>query len=159
VHFALETCAMIARIAEWLGLAGLYLFFAGQPSTPEITVALLAAAGVTLYRARLLRRARAFRVEPRLWLAAVPGLSGALMRDAALVGAALLRALGGGEMSHGRFMQAPLADRPADPVARGRRAFAILAGSLAPNSYVVALSRPEARITMHRLAGAGPEEP
>ena len=150
---------MIARIAEWLGLAGLYLFFAGQPSTPEIAVALLAAACVTLYRARLLRRARAFRIEPRLWLAAVPSLSGALLRDAARVGAALLRALGRNEMLHGRFTQAPLHDLTADPVARGRRAFAIFAGSLAPNSYVVALSRPAARITAHRLAGAGRRKP
>ncbi len=150
---------MIARIAEWLGLAGLYLFFAGQPSAPEITVALLAAACVVLYRARLLRRARAFRIEPRLWLAAIPGLLGALVHDAAQVGAMLLRALGRSEMSRGRFTRIPLRDLTADPIARGRRTFAIFAGSLAPNSYVVTLSRPAARITVHRLAGAGRRQP
>jgi hypothetical protein len=149
---------MSARAAEWLALAGLYLFFAGQPSTPEIVVALLAAACVILYRARLLRRARPLKVEPRLWLAAIPGLSGALVRDAARVGAVLISALGRRGAAHGRFTQMPLRDPTTDPIARGRRAFAIFAGSLAPNSYVVTLSRPAARITAHRLAGSGRRE-
>jgi hypothetical protein len=146
---------MIARAAEWLALAGLYLLLVGQAPLPEGVAAAAAAGLVIAYRVFLLRRARAVAVGARPWLAAVPGMAWSLARDAVLVGFALAGALGRRDAPLGGFTEAPLAERTADPAARGRRALAVFAGSLAPNSYVVALSRPEARMISHRLAGGG----
>jgi hypothetical protein len=143
---------MIARAAEWLALAGLYLFFVGKASLPEGLVAALAAGLVILYRMRLLRCARPMAVEARLWLAALPGMAWSLARDAVLVGFALIGALCRRDVPHSGFTETPLADR----AARGRRALTVFAGSIAPDRYVVALSRPAARVIAHRLAGGGP---
>ncbi|HZU91846.1 MAG TPA: hypothetical protein VE993_21520 [Stellaceae bacterium] len=146
---------MIARAAEWLALAGLYLLLVGQAPLAEGVAAAAAAGLVIVYRVFLLRRVRAVAVEARLWLMAVPGMAWSLARDAVLVGLALSGALCRREVPLGGFTAAPLADRTSDPAARGRRALAVFAGSLAPNRYVVALSRPRARMISHRFAGGG----
>ncbi|HJU15541.1 MAG TPA: hypothetical protein VJ770_03650 [Stellaceae bacterium] len=147
---------MIARAAEWLALAGLYLLFAGQASLPEGMAAVAAAGLVILCRICLLRVARPIAVEARPCLAALPSMAWSLLRDPILVGLALIGALWRGDVPASGFAVAPLADRTADPAARGRRALAVFAGSVAPNRYVAALSRPAARMISHRLAGGGP---
>jgi hypothetical protein len=146
---------MIARAAEWLALAGLYLLLVGQAPLAEGIAAAAAAGLVIICRMVLLRRVRAVAVEVRLWLTALPGMAWSLVRDAVLVGFALAGALCRRDAPLGGFIEAPLADRTADPAARGRRALAAFAGSLAPNRYVVALSRPRARMISHRLAAGG----
>lgn len=146
---------MIARVAEWLALVALYLLFAGTASLPEGMAAVAAAGFVIFYRICLLRVARPLAVEPRPWLAALPGTAWSLVRDPALVGIALLGALWRGEAPSSGFIATPFLDQGSDPAARGRRALTVLAGSVAPNRYIVALSWPAARMISHCLAGGG----
>lgn len=146
---------MIARAAEWLALVGLYLLFAGTVSLPEGMAAVAAAGFAILCRIGLLHVARPLAVETRPWLAALPGTAWSLVRDPVLVGSALLGALWRGEAPASGFIATPLLDRGGDPAARGRRALAVLAGSVAPNRYILVLSWPAARVISHRLAGGG----
>jgi hypothetical protein len=116
---------MFAAFA-WIGLAALYLLFAGQVSRNEIIAGLGASLAAALYALVSHRTARA-PLRLRLnWLRVVASAARSLIVDAARVGAAMVR----GEPGRLTSREAPREDA-------GPRAVSVLALSVAPNSFVV----------------------
>ncbi len=144
--------APIMAVANTVAGFGLYLLFAGQVSTSELATGAgvaVAAAGWTL----------AARAGHGRWLAvgadhlapwgrALAELPWATLRTAGALVAALF----------GRAPQseaAPFVHGPADAAAdNGRRATAVLAASLAPDSFVVRTPQGEDRALIHRIVPA-----
>ena len=85
----------------------------------------------------------------RRWLQAIVGLAGATIRT----GGALLAVIA--KRASPRTDVSSFVHGPADePGANGRRATAVLAASLAPDSFVVRTPADENRVLIHRLAPA-----
>ncbi|WGR93119.1 hypothetical protein MTX26_24945 [Bradyrhizobium sp. ISRA443] len=137
---------------RWAALSGLYLAFSGQISVAEVTAGLLAALLATSY-VMLVRHMtdRAFSIPapPR---AVVAQAARALVVDVFRVGAVLARAPFSGQ--NGRFVREPAALSHDGPSAAGGRAIAIIAASIAPNSYVIDAKRDT--LELHRLADVSP---
>ena len=135
---------MIAASVVWVTLAGAYLLLAGQVSRNEIIAGLGASVTAAVYAAVAHRTVDA-PLRLRLpWLRVILTVLRDLAVDTVRVGAALFSAKPGA-LSHRK----PRAGEMADP---GRRAVAILALSVAPNSFVVRAE--DDAMLMHRLAGS-----
>jgi hypothetical protein len=136
--------SMIFGIVAWIGLAATYLLFAGQVSRNEVIAGLGASLLAAAY-AVVAHRTTDAKLRLRLpWLRVIGGVATDLVVDTIGVGATLVRPRAG-----------DLSRRPL-PVQPGRRAVAILAASVAPNSYVVGTDRDA--MVMHRLAASGGTE-
>ena len=142
---------------------GLYLVFAGQASGTEIAAG-LPAAGLVAAFAWLQHRGQAPRIGLRgPWHRIVLAASAALAKDSVRVAGVLLRAIvspkGTVAGTIGRQPFHPGSGRAADA---GRRGLVTLAGSFAPNGFVLDIPPSvilgEADILlMHRLAPSPPE--
>jgi multisubunit Na+/H+ antiporter MnhE subunit len=116
---------MVAAVA-WVGLAALYLLFAGQVSRNEIIAGLGASVLAALYAAVARHVAKA-KLRLRLhWPRIAASVLRSLVVDTAKVGVALLRCEPGLLTSR---------EQPAQDA--GQRAVTVLAVSVAPNSFVV----------------------
>jgi hypothetical protein len=129
----------------------LYLLFAGQVSASEAGTGLVLAVAATIW-AWLIRRCsdRTFEGGPehlRVWGRALGGLPGATWRTGLALGRA---ALAGG--SPGLALRHPFRYGPVeDGRDRARRASAVLAASLAPDSFVIRLERERDEVLVHTL--------
>jgi hypothetical protein len=141
----------------WLVSLATYLLLAGQVSKSEIAVGVVLASGATGWYL-LLRHCSTRRFAPTaehlsVWLRTLLKLVPATLRT----GAVLVRvaALGG---SPGTVRAVPFADGELDdPVQRARRATAILAASLAPDSFVVRANHGKGQALIHSIIGGTPE--
>ncbi len=145
--------APIMALANAVAAFGLYLLFAGQVSRSEVwTGAVLALAMVgwrLVLHAGDTRRLAAGRDHLAPWGRALASLPWATMRT----GGALIAALFGHSPQPSTttaFVHGP-ADAPAD---NGRRATAVLAASLAPDSFVVRTPEGEDRALIHSIVPA-----
>ncbi len=130
---------------------GLYLVFAGQLSRHELitgaVLALAVAGWAVALRACCSARLAVNTDHIRRWLQAIVGLAGATIRT----GGALLAVIA--KRASPRTDVSSFVHGPADePGANGRRATAVLAASLAPDSFVVRTPADENRVLIHRLA-------
>jgi hypothetical protein len=149
---------MLAVIIAWcLAFAG-YLLFAGQFSRHELATAAVLASAVTLWTFLIRRCApRRFALSWKhlfVWLHAIGAVAPATLR----VGAVLARAalLGG---SPGRTASAGfLRGAEDDERDRARRATAVLAASLAPDSFVVRAQPRHDDVLLHTLLPPRPRD-
>lgn len=130
------------------------LLLTGQVSVESVVIAVLLTV-VTMTWRRLLRSASRRRIanpdggQLSAWLRAIA----ALPADTGRVGLALARSLGGGP-SPWRAVDAPFRFGTSDdPRDAGRRAVAVVAGSLTPDRIVVDVEPGCATAATHRLAG------
>lgn len=145
-------------VAGWAVGAALYLLFAGQFTADELAAAAACGLGTSLWAAAVRYVAsRRYRFERGAIVAvgrALAGLLGATTRVAwALLKAAATGA--GGEIRAQPFVDGQLSD-PADA---GRRGVAILARSLAPDSFVLRERQGESRLELHVLTRTGKGDP
>ncbi len=145
-------------LAGWAILAAAYLLFAGQFSGDEFAMSVLGGLAASLWAVALGRTAvQRFRFERGAGdatgraLAGVPGAT-------AGVALALLKAAaagGGGEVRSQAFTYG----RVAEPQDAGRRAVAVLARSLAPDSFVLRAHEGEDRLELHVMGDTAAEDP
>lgn len=142
---------MFAAMTAWcLAFAG-YLLFAGQFSNHELATAAVLASGATLWTFLIRRCApRRFALSRRhliVWLRAIAAAGPATLRVFAVL--ARVAALGG---SPGRTLTTGfLRGGEDDPHDRARRATAVLAASLAPDSFVVRAQPGDDKALMHTV--------
>lgn len=147
---------MLVFCVGWVVWTAAYVLFAGQFSADELTAAVLCGLVAALWTGALHRVAKV-----RFHFQA--GTAGAVLRAVTgipsgtlAVGLRLLRALVGaqsGEMSQAPFFRG----RDDDPSDAGRRAVAVLAQSLAPDSFVARLPEGRGEIDIHHLTPPGRE--
>lgn len=141
---------LAAAVGQWLGLAALYLGFAGSVETAEI---MAAAATATCIVGLIFwcRHGRATALRTRTsWLHILPLVVRAVAIEAVVVGAALLRTLVRVRVrAQGEVLSQPFDPGDQSPRAAGRRAVAVLAASAAPDGYVLAIR--ENSLLLHRL--------
>jgi multisubunit Na+/H+ antiporter MnhE subunit len=145
----------VRRLASWAVwwtlLFGLWLLLVGTVERLELiagaAAAALGAAAAEAVRAQGLLR---FRLERR-WLARGWRPFARTVPDFALVTAALLRSLVRRRPVRGKFRALPFPAGGTDAASAGRRAFATVAGSLAPNTLVVDVDPDEKLILVHEL--------
>ena len=142
---------------------GAYLVFAGQVSGTEAAAGVPAAGLVAAYAGlRHHGESRAMRLRGP-WLRLVLSPMASVAGDAARVGVHLLRAVFvPGSHVAGTISRQPFRSGNAGPVDAGRRALVTLAGSLAPNGFVLdvapsVLLPDEHALLMHRLAPTRPD--
>ena len=147
------------RFAAWLawyaGLLVLWLVFVGTVQDVERIAGLCAAAlGATAAEIVRSQGLLDFRVEWR-WLRLLWRPFWRLVPDTVVVLAALVR------RRSGRFHEVEFPTGGDRPVDAGRRAFAALAPSLAPNKLVVDVDRDAGVVLVHELvpSSASPELP
>ncbi|HEX4261085.1 MAG TPA: hypothetical protein VHY76_08275 [Acetobacteraceae bacterium] len=139
---------LAAAAGAWLLCAVLYLALAGSAAVIEcvaaaaVATATLALAGVS----RSVQRER-FRVRAA-WLRIVPRVVRSLLSDTIAVGGALLRADVARPVA-GVFTLQPFEAGGDETLARGRRALVVLAASLTPNGYALAVE--DDGLRLHRL--------
>ena len=149
---------MTAIFIAWAIASIAYILFAGQFSGDELVAAVACGCVASLWSASLRRSARrGFRFERGACGAALRACAG-VPGAAGKVGVKLLQATisaAGGELKREAFIHG----HPADPAAAGRRAVAVLARSLAPDSFVVRTSEGEDAMVVHALVKAPAGEP
>lgn len=137
----------------WLVLALLWLLYQGEYNTIEqVAAASAATIGATL--AMLVRRQEhtGFRLELR-WLRRASSVPWQVLREFWLMTTFLLRTLSRRDIpATGGFRALPFPTGGARPAERGRRAFAAIALTYSPNSYVVDMDEDEHAIVVHTLS-------
>lgn len=141
----------MAALWTWCAAAALYLLLAGSATPSELGAAVAVAVAATLWAWGTRRAApRLFAGTPghsRAWGRAARGLGPATWRT----GAVLVRvAIAGGSPARVRataFVRGP----EDDPATRGRRATALLAASLAPDTYVLRAAPGRAEVLLHAI--------
>lgn len=150
---------MLAAIVAWcLAFAG-YLLFAGEFSRHELATAAVLAGGAVLWTFLIRRCApRRFAFSPHhvgAWLGAVGAAAPATVRVFAVL--ARIAASGG---SPGRTASVSfLRGAEDDPRDRARRATAVLAASLAPDSFVVRAQSRHDDALIHTILSPRPRDP
>lgn len=133
----------------WALLAAFYLLLAGQASPAEAAAAVLSAAAATVLAWAIRRGAqRHYRLLP-IPLRVIGRTSWALVKDTGRVAIVLLGRPGG------RAVTEEFDAGASDPRSAGRRALVTLAGSLAPNAFILGLE-PD-RVRIHRLSPEPPQ--
>ncbi|HEY6434145.1 MAG TPA: hypothetical protein VIZ17_19395 [Acetobacteraceae bacterium] len=133
----------------------LYLLFAGQITAPELTAAALTALAAAAYHLNIRRHAhRHFRFSAP-WPRLARRIAFTLARDIALVGWGLIHTIAGHPPRAGEARQ-PFEPGGLTEPAAGHRAIAVLAASVAPNSYVIEVLEPPAGLLMHHLVPRPP---
>lgn len=147
---------MKTEIGVWIVLTGIYLVLAGQVSGTEAAMAVVGG-GLGAAWTRAVRRAspRSYRFEiadgKALWLAVAHLPRATIGVAAAFAGAS--PSAGPGRGPSRRFVRG----RRADPRAAGRRALAVLAASLAPDSFVLRVPERRDAMRLHALTDGAPE--
>ncbi|MBV8972858.1 MAG: Na+/H+ antiporter subunit E [Sphingomonadaceae bacterium] len=137
---------------------GAYLLFVGQVSKSELWTGgglALAVAGWTIAARACHARMLGIGADHlRPWLLALAGLPWATLRTAGVLVAALFGRQGPGATV------SPFVHGPADAAGdNGRRATAVLAASLAPDSFVVRTPQGEDKVLVHRLVAGNAPDP
>ena len=139
--------AALAWIGWWLAAALLWLFLVDNTLTPELIVgAFVAVLGATA--AVLVRQQRRVVLRPDpLWLLRMWRPLAVFPRDTWLIARALLRP----RSVRGRLVAIRIA--PGDDLARGaaRRVLMQVAGSVAPNTYVIGTDYDRGLLLAHQL--------
>lgn len=149
---------MAGFVVVWLAAAGSYVLFAGQFSPDELGAAALCGLCAAFWSSSLNRAAFIqFRFERGTLAAAIRAIAG-LPAATVRVAVALFRVLVTRKTAKTWFAQTVgepfihgLRLNPADA---GRRATAILARSLAPDSFIVRTPEGREEIEVHNLLGA-----
>lgn len=144
---AAKRCTLFG--ATWVLLAGLYLALCGQTSMDEIAaaaiVAILAATLGELLRRTSQRDMRFHRIG---WLRLIGRTLWDIARDTAAVGVAFASP----GLTDGRFARQRYGEPHSDAAARtGGQAILVLATSLAPRSFVIAVLPAHRELLIHRL--------
>jgi hypothetical protein len=141
----------------WVLLFGFYLLFVGQATIPELVAALVTSGLAAAYHRHVRRNAhRHFRLAVP-WMVLTLRVGRALARDTVLVGWALARAIFGCSFHHDLTRQ-PFDGGGDTPRAAAHRGIAVLAVSIAPNSYAIDVLEPAFGLLMHRLVPCPPAE-
>lgn len=144
------------RLAWAALLFALWLLFSGSLAPAELASGFVVAAVVALAAAGVCAEALAgFELRAR-WLVALVGLPPALLRDVALVLAAVGRAAVGGPPPGGAFRA--VADVGPPRVSATREALLTAGISLLPNSYVLGFDPDTHAVVLHELIPSGEEE-
>jgi hypothetical protein len=144
---------------NWLFLASLYLAFTGQISGAELAVAVSGALAATVYRFAIGRSGRGFCFGLLTALELSPGILTAVCRDVGKLTLAFLMAIVSARRPHGSFVDVAFDPGRGDPPSRSRRGLVVTGISFAPNTYVVAVRRPQRRLTLHALMPlSGPKD-
>lgn len=132
----------------WLAAAGVYLVFAGQLTTDELVAAALIGLAGALWWFSVQRKAQVrLRLEPAAAGAAVRAVVG-LPQACVRVAARFCAIITGGK--GGRIVEEAFeTGRQNEPRDFGRRAVALLAASLAPDSFVVRVDKEAHRLRSH----------
>ena len=149
---------MLIILIVWAFASIIYILFAGQFSGDELIAALACGLVASLWSASMRCAAeRRFRFEGAAWGAALRALAG-VPGAAGKVGGKLLQATisgASGELKRETFIHG----HPGDPTDAGRRAVAVLARSLAPDSFVVRTPEGEDAMMVHALVNAPAGDP
>ena len=146
-------------LLSWAVLFALYLLFAGQASLPELVAGALVGAFAAAYEVHVRRLARRRFDLAVPWARLAARTTWALARDTGLVGWGLIRAIAGRPL-HGGEARQPFETGDLTPGAAGgaagHRAIAVLAASIAPNTYVIDVLEPPQGLLVHRLVPRPP---
>jgi hypothetical protein len=137
-------------IATWVTFFALYLLFTGTGQPVELAAGAVGAGLVAIFDAALRARSeRPLGIGLAMLYPLVPA-SGQLVVDTFRVGGGLLAAFG--RPPSGRFctVAAPAGTDAGRPAGRG---LAVIAASLAPNSFVVGDGPENGSLLVHRLVG------
>jgi multisubunit Na+/H+ antiporter MnhE subunit len=143
---------LITWLGWWVVLALLWLLFQGEYNRIE-QIAATSAAAVAATVAVLVRRQEptGFRLETR-WIARTWRVPWQVVREFGLMtvflGRTLVRA---GTPPTGGFRTLPFPTGGARPAERGRRAFAAVAITYSPNSYVIDMDEEQGAVVVHTL--------
>jgi hypothetical protein len=139
--------ALITGCAAW----AIYLALVGKSSAAELAAGLVVATTVTAALLFVRRESRHhFQIDLR-WISRLRALPLQVLRDCAVVYAAILRRPSRARGS-GRFGERDFHAGNEHPAARSRRALVICGISLAPNTYVLgSLGLPEGKLLIHQL--------
>lgn len=150
---------MLAWFAvNWLVLSGLYLAFVGRLSAAEVAVALCGGLAMSAYRLVLSRSGRPYSSGLVAALELSPRILAAICRDVAKLTLAFLK-IATARVPHGSFVDIAFDPGGGDAASRRRRGLVVAGISFAPNSFVVAVRRPQGRLTLHTLLpAAAPED-
>ena len=147
-------------LLSWAVLFALYLLFAGQASSAELVAGALLGALAAAYEVHVRRLARCKLRLTAPWSRLTVRTLGALARDTGLVGWGLIRAIAGRPLQGGEarqpFETGDLSPGAAGGAAAGHRAIAVLAVSIAPNTYVIDVLEPPQGLLVHRLVARTP---
>jgi hypothetical protein len=144
---------------NWLLLAGLYLAFTGQISAAELAAALSGALAATVYRLAVGRSGRAFSSRLLTAIELSPRILAAICRDVGKLTLAFLNVITAVRRPQGSFVDIAFDPGHGDPPSRSRRSLVVTGISFAPNTYVVAVRRPQRRLTLHALVPlSGPKD-
>jgi multisubunit Na+/H+ antiporter MnhE subunit len=121
-----------------------------DPALAQVLAGVVVSSAVAAIGAAAWSQSR-FRIRPESrWLAEAARLPLRVLGDSALVTMALVRALRGKRVP-GRFRVAHLALAREQERSTARRTLAILAGSFAPNTYVVGVDDDRRLVLFHQL--------
>lgn len=142
-------------------LWGLYLLLV-LPSPPAVELAVGAGVAALAATAAVAIRAQGllgYRLEPRVVLRVARPVPLQTAHDFGTLSLVLARRLAGRETG-GSFRAVPFPAGGSDPESRARRAFVTAAGTVAPNTIVVAIDRERDLMLLHELvpdpSSAGP---
>jgi multisubunit Na+/H+ antiporter MnhE subunit len=146
----------VVRLTTWAGLFLFWMLLVSTLAPTEVAAGLLAATIGTV-ASEVVRRQRVTTFRPRVrWLLQAWRLPGLVLSDFGVVSLALWRHLFGGKRLRGAFRAVPFPSRADDPVGAARRAAATVAGSLAPNGYVVGFAEDADLVLVHELVPTQP---
>lgn len=134
----------IASFAIWLWLVD-------SLALPEVLVG-LAVAALAATLALAMWRYSLVRFRPRLrWVGLLKGVPIGVLRDSGVLGVVLWRRLVQRERSRGAFRVVPFSGVGDDAESATWRAFAIVATSITPNTYVIGVDRERKVALVHQL--------
>ena len=149
----------MARVGAWLVwwvlLMSLWVALDDSLATDELLAGAGAAALAALV-AELASYQAALRFQLRIqWLAPALRLPGQVVRDTAIVYAALWRRLVRGEQPDSAFVTEPVRFGDDTPAGVTRRVLLIGGRSVAPNAFALGLDRDTQTVVLHRLVTKG----
>jgi multisubunit Na+/H+ antiporter MnhE subunit len=146
----------LVRLTTWAGLFLFWMLLVATLAPTEVAAGLVAATIGTV-ASEVVRRQRLTMFRPRIrWLLRTWRLPWVVLSEFGLVSLALWRHLTGRKRLRGVFRAVPFPSRADDPTAAARRAVATVAGSLAPNAYVVGFAEDEDLVLVHELVPTHP---
>jgi len=146
----------LVRLTTWVGLFLFWMLLVATLAPSEVAAGLMAATIGTI-ASEVVRRQRVTTFRPRVrWLLRAWRLPWLVLSDFGVVSLALWRHLSGRKQLRGVFRAVPFPSRADDPVGAARRSAATVAGSLAPNAYVVGFTEDADLVLVHELVPTQP---
>ena len=142
----------------WLAIFFLWLLYVDTLEPAELLVGVAASALAALAPLAIYRHG-GLRFRPRLrWLTLLAHVPREVLRDSAIVLAALWRRLVRQEQVHGAFRRVPFAATGDDAEQAAWRGVAVAVTSIAPNTYVLGIDADEGYALIHQLVPQAPDE-